>query len=267
MQRSTTVSEVSRSGWTVVDLLDSAEVRTATEVWHGLGLESEHEFFATPAMAWGDAAQAVDRKLRELISPAAKRVLPNFRAFFGATTSKGARSTTVIPFHQDWTYTDERTTRAVFLWCPLVDVDGDNGALRVVPGSHQWSEAIRPSRITEASTGFQDELKAVSQLIPLRAGQALAFDPATFHGSGPNLTDSQRPALTLAFVEDGAQLVHFHERAHGELEGFQVDDAFFTQNPYRTRPCGYPAFKPDRRATTADDLRSALNAHVAARRR
>lgn len=264
MQRSAVVSEVARAGWAVVDLLDRNQVRDATVVWDGLDLEVTHGFFAPPAMAWGPVAMAVDRKLKELVKPAVERVLPGFRAFIAATTSKGAGSATVIPFHQDWTYTDERVTRAVFLWCPLVDVDESNGALSVVPGSHRWSEAVRPSRTTEASDGLQAGLEALSQMVPMRAGQALAFDPATFHGSGPNLTDAQRPALTLAFVEEGSQLVHFHESDDGELEGFQVDDAFFTQNPYRSRPRGYPVFDPDLRAVSAADLSLAMNAYVSA---
>ena len=92
----------------------------------------------------------------------------------------------------------------------------------------------------------------------LRSGQALAFDPATVHGSVPNRSSARRPAFTIAVVPTGAQLVHYHEADDGRLEGFIVDDAFFTTNPYRTRPMGYPTFEPTGRSLGEDDLRTAL---------
>jgi hypothetical protein len=249
---------VAEAGWSVVDLLDETAVETARRLVDASDLDPDHGFFASPAMAWGPVARDLDERIKALVAPHAARVLPGRRPFMAAITSKGAGSTEVIPFHQDWTYTDERLARVTFLWCPLVDTDEGNGTLRVVPGSHRWSDDIRPSRGQEASLGLEAELAARSVAVPLRAGQALAFDPATFHGSGPNRTGRPRPALTIAFVEDGVQLLHFHESPGGEVGGFLVDDRFFTENAYRTRPEGYPTVAPHAPVLTEQTLAAAM---------
>jgi hypothetical protein len=247
------------AGWTVIDLLDPDEVAAATACIASMRLPEDHGFFASPAQAWGPVARSVDRQLKALVGPRLARALPDHRPFLAGITSKGRRSDQPIPFHQDWTYTDERRHRPVFFWCSLVDTDLSNGGLSVVPGSHRWSTGIRPSREHEASEGLQSELAARAQPVALRAGQAVVFDPAMFHGSGANHTDAPRPAFTVAVVPNEAELLHFHETSDGSLLGFRVDEDFFTMNAYRTCPSGYPSIEPFERAITRTDLVDALN--------
>jgi hypothetical protein len=249
---------VATAGWAVVDLLDADAVQDALALVEAADLDPQHGFFASPAMAWGPVARDLDQRIKALVAPPAEALLPGRRPFMAAITSKGAGSADAIPFHQDWTYTDERRSRVCFLWCPLVDVDEGNGGLRVVPGSHRWSTRLRPSRAREASLALEEDLAARSVPVPLRAGQALAFDPATFHGSGPNRSDRPRPALTVAFVEAAEPLLHFHQGPDDLLEGFVVDDRFFTENAYRTRPDGYPVVPPHAPVLTEDDLVAAM---------
>ena len=251
-------AELEREGWAIVDLLTPTQVEAARQVIDDLGLPERHEFFATPAQAWGDVAFAVDAELKAIAAEQLSAMLPGHRPFLAGTTSKGAHDGAPIKFHQDWTYTDEERTRPVFFWCPLVDCDQHNGGMLVVPASNHWPRHLRPSRNHEPSEQLQEELAARAVPVTLRSGQALAFDPATFHGSVPNRSSTRRPAFTIAVVANGAELVHYHESDDGRLEGFIVDDTFFTTNPYRTRPNGYPTFEPAGRSLREDDLRTAL---------
>lgn len=249
---------VAADGWAVIDLLDPAAIVGVRGIIDAVDLDRAHGFYASPAASWGALARSIDRELKDTVAPHAARVLPGMQPFLAGITSKGARSDSVISFHQDWTYTDERSWRVVFLWCPLVDVSERNGALRVVPGSHRWSADIRPSRSVEVTEGLQQQLLERSTCVNLRAGQALAFDPATLHGSGPNETDEVRPAFTMAFTDPAAQLLHFHLGEDGRLEGFVVDEAFFTEHPYRTRPTRYVSCPPHASALTEATLRAAM---------
>lgn len=252
---------IGRSGWTTCTLLDPEAVGLAQQIVDGVDLDAGHGFYASPAMSWGPLATEVDRRLKELVVPRLRGRLPGYRPLLAGITSKGESSDTVIELHQDWTYVDERRWQTVFLWCPLVDVDEDNGALAVVPGSHRWSRDIRPSRSREAAHGLQDVLWPRATVVPLRAGQALAFDPAVLHGSGANRTAARRPAFTIAFVPEEAELLHFHLDDEGRLEGFKVDEAFFTENPYRARPVGsYAPAEPFAPVLTEATLRRSLGA-------
>lgn len=245
-------------GWTTTDLLDPRRLDMARRLVDEVELDPEHPFFASPAQAWGSVARQLSLRLADLVEPVVRELLPEHRVFLAGLTTKGARRGACIPYHQDWTYTDERRSRVVFLWCPLVDTDPGNGGLAVVPGSHRWSANIRPSRAAEPAEQFQAELHARSVPVTLAAGTAVAFDPGVFHGSAPNESSDPRPAFTVALVPRGEGLVHFHQADGGPLEGYCVDDEFFTINPYRSRPEGYARCEPWAPALEVEDLRSAL---------
>jgi hypothetical protein len=247
-----------RDGYATATVFGPRDVRAIRAALADFDLPDDHGFFASPAFAPGTTARAFDLQVREIVAPALDALLPGYRPFMVAATTKGRRSSTPIKFHQDWTYTDERQHRPIFLWCPLVDVDEGNGALRVVPGSNRWTSAIRPSRRLEVTERHQDQLDRLARTLILRAGQAVVFDPATLHGSGPNPTDAERPAVTIAVAPAGAELVHFHECDDGSLVGAVVDDRFFTMHPYGTAPTGYPALAAWDRAVSDDDLAAAL---------
>jgi len=69
----------------------------------------------------------------------------------------------------------------------LSDFTADNGATRVVPGSHLWPTARRPQ---------DDEVLAAE----MPAGSAIYYLGKTLHGGGPNTTqDVMRRAVFLGF--------------------------------------------------------------------
>jgi ectoine hydroxylase-related dioxygenase (phytanoyl-CoA dioxygenase family) len=69
----------------------------------------------------------------------------------------------------------------------LVDFTDDNGATRVVPGSHRWNRLPDPRQpvVTVPATG--------------PAGTALIFDGRLWHGTGANVTAEPRYALFTYF--------------------------------------------------------------------
>lgn len=235
----------------VVSRASVEEIRDAIGVF---GLARDHGFFASPAHAPGPMARDFDRFVRARLAERLREVIPGHRPFMVAVTSKGAGSDQEIKFHHDWTYTDERHARAVFLWSPMVPVTPRNAALMVVPGSHRWSTNIRPSRRLEVTEQFQSDYRQHAVTFRLDAGDAVVFDPATLHGSGPNRLDEPRPAITIGLIPDDADLVHFHLHDDGALSGAAVDDDFFTCQAYGQPPEGYPTVTPWTGATTEADV-------------
>jgi len=248
------LDQLDRDGVTTVEFLPSDGVAAALELVESLELPAGHAFYASPAHDWGERARGIDLRLREICDPRLRELLPDHRPFVSGFTSKGRRTGGPVTFHQDWTYTDERHLRPVFLWCPLVDTDATNGGLEVVPGSHRWATGIRPSRSVPPTEAVADRLREMSRSVELHAGQALVFDPGVLHGSGPNQDDHPRPAFTIALVPTGAELVHFHLDDAGELTGYRVDERFFTMHPYGTRPDLEPTVEPWADAVCVADL-------------
>lgn len=126
-----------------------------------------------------------------------------------------------IGWHQDYGYWQiSNTTNMVTAWIPLQDVNIENGAMRTIVGSHKWG-------LVEDSTAFfdkdMDKLKEkfaskggswVDEPCVMKAGQVAFHHSLTFHGSGPNLTDTPRLAIALHLLPKGCAYAPGHGHHH-----------------------------------------------------
>lgn len=256
-------SELLERGWTTAPLLDAPEVHELQALLQIVALEDRSTFYASPAHAWGAVATSFHDAALEVLAGVLDAAAPSLRPFMVAATVKPAGAGPLL-FHHDWTYTDEAEVSPTFLWIPLVDVDRRNGCLEVVSNTHVDAPAtIRPSRGPRGvhpTEPLQAEYRAAATAPRLAAGEALVFHPATIHGSGPNDTDRTRPAITVALVPKGADLVHFHLDEAGHLSGHAVEPSFFTSHPYATRPSSPPTVRPWAPSIATADLAATLRA-------
>lgn len=200
----------------------------------------QREYFSSSVHCDRHDASSIDRDLKSLIGQTVANMIGRpVEPFLGAFISKAAGFGSRVEYHQDWTYTDERRGRVIIAWVPLVDVGSYNGALSFVPGSHRWTDGIRSDNPHSPLAGLQRQLAQVAVLLPAEAGRVLIYDPATVHGSTPNVSSQARPVAALAFKPVGAQLVHFHQPAQGPVEGYAVTDRWYAAQPYRHRPEGF----------------------------
>ncbi|NWG45677.1 MAG: phytanoyl-CoA dioxygenase family protein [Alphaproteobacteria bacterium] len=81
----------------------------------------------------------------------------------------------------------------------MCDFTEENGATRLVPGSHRWPPP--PLSFVKDDRGETrlgpDPAETVRAIAP--AGSALVFDARLWHGGGANRTDTPRPGLNTAF--------------------------------------------------------------------
>lgn len=68
----------------------------------------------------------------------------------------------------------------------LSDFTEENGATRVIPGSHEWNDERMPT---------QDETIAAE----MPAGSALLWMGSVYHGGGANTSSAPRTGLTMAY--------------------------------------------------------------------
>lgn len=244
---------IAADGSTVVPVLPSDVIARLLDRFAALELPVDHPFFASSAHGSRAVARAVDQELKAVLHPLLASLLPGQVPFLAAFISKGAVVAGPVEFHQDWTYTDERTTDATLVWIPLVDVDDRSGALRMIDGSHRWTSGIRPSQPASASSGHQRWFASQSREVALAAGEAVVYHPGMMHGSYPNEAERQRVAVAIAFAPEGAPLVHFH-RSGESLEGFVIDESYFTTEPFASRPTSTERYAPWTRAVEPADF-------------
>ncbi|HEV8244705.1 MAG TPA: phytanoyl-CoA dioxygenase family protein [Polyangiaceae bacterium] len=112
---------------------------------------------------------------------------------------------TVVAWHQDARYWPLWPHRAVTVWLAFDDSDRQNGALKVVPGTHSIgllrhdaadrAESVLSMQITP---GAFDESEA--EHIELRAGEISLHDDNLVHGSDANTSERRRCGLTMRYM-------------------------------------------------------------------
>lgn len=114
---------------------------------------------------------------------------------------KPAREGGEVSWHQDNEYFGLDPDYSITCWIPLTDVDGDNGSLRFIPGSHKQG-------IRRHTPGFQGtimtELEGISErdaiTLDLPAGGLSVHHVMTAHASQPNQSARPRPVYAVRYA-------------------------------------------------------------------
>jgi ectoine hydroxylase-related dioxygenase (phytanoyl-CoA dioxygenase family) len=166
---------------------------------------------------WADddlAALATDARLGEI----AARLLgvASVRLWQDQLLDKppSGRNETSIGWHQDWDSwkTVASTDAFVTAWVAFDDVDEENAAMQVIPGSHKWGHIVGASDFLGSELDAQlARLSGEGEVAPLhlsmRAGQVSFHHVLTFHGSGPNTSARRRRSLAVHFVDAGVRAI------------------------------------------------------------
>ncbi|MES2987354.1 MAG: phytanoyl-CoA dioxygenase family protein [Pseudomonadota bacterium] len=104
------------------------------------------------------------------------------------------------PIHTDDIFTGLARPHAPLIlntiWA-ITDFTEENGATRVVPGSHLCPNTPRPTLAEIAANPLEvDSIPAV-----MKAGSMLVIDGATWHGAGANQTGERRAGLAISYCQ------------------------------------------------------------------
>lgn len=212
-------------GFVTVPLLTPDEVAAVRELFfdiHGgrdVGRDSmsrNQGYHVSLYHADGDYRRRAEALVRETLAPRAAALLCGYRFLLGSFLLKppGAGP---LALHRDWTMTADPRQTSLNCWCPLVDVDGGNGALALLPGSHKCLPDNVHGPGMDRSLQFNSErLMRLSHIVPLKAGEAILFDYRMLHGSTANAADEARPAIGGGFVPEAARpMLHLRDTADG----------------------------------------------------
>ena len=106
--------------------------------------------------------------------------------------------------HRDMPYVENTPLSVNVVWM-LDDFTVENGATRVVPGSHKRREGPEPNRV------YEDEITAIAP-----AGTLLLFDTHTWHGGGANHTDRLRRGFHVHYCRSWVKPQRDHPRSIDE---------------------------------------------------
>lgn len=146
-------------------------------------------------------------------------------------------------WHQDWWCWDhsvsyQREAPQVATLCYLTDTSIQNGALRVLPGSHLRStpiHAILPEAHSHGAGDLESGHAAMTDLpgqvtLSLKAGDAVVTDYRLLHGTHGNASSTRRDCILLSFTPSWQRLPE-DMRAHLIDHPAQPSENEFPQTP------------------------------------
>jgi non-haem Fe2+, alpha-ketoglutarate-dependent halogenase len=128
----------------------------------------------------------------------------NFFVWASSFFIKEPFSKSIVGWHQDAYYWPMKPHNTVTVWLAFDDVDAENGAMKIIPGSHKAgllkhsrSQQTNSILTLELETGTFSEADAVQ--FKLKAGQVSMHDDRAVHGSPGNPSARRRAGLTIRY--------------------------------------------------------------------
>ncbi len=263
-------AEYAVEGYTTLPLLDADEVQALLDGYAALVPEADQEHIAFDFTRDDRSVmEGVADLLRPLFAEKVPQHFVDHEAVFWTFVIKPAGPHSGMAMHDDRTYVEEREGRACTVWVPLVDTSPelDNGYLCVVPGSHTILPVASGTNIPNWFAPYDQYLKDHSVGVAVPAGHALIYDSKTLHWSPANNSDAVRPAIAVAVVPRGAQLVHVMGEGMHHRRVYAVDQQFYVDyHPTLVEggmPEQYPLLREyteDRVSATPEEVARALGA-------
>lgn len=122
--------------------------------------------------------------------------------FFAKLPGDGKR----VSWHQDASYWPLTPSKVVTAWLAIDDVDIENGAMQVIPGSHRHGQiAFEESSAEEQNVLNQtvrnpEDYGDLPVAFELKAGQISLHTDWLLHGSEPNNSNRRRCGLAMRFL-------------------------------------------------------------------
>jgi len=231
---------LNKDGFTIINLLN------LSDCYDFLQWKKEKNLTDTNTYSKGSQTYSIQKYqenhnfISDKISEQLNHFFQDYKIIFSRFLLKKCAKDAFIPAHQDRQFTDLDDDKfpSYIIWIPLVDVNLYNGTIGFLKGSHKTYKAPPPPFPDPKAKRFNDEtifnLFPYLNFVKLKAGQAVIFNIKTYHGSLPNFSKHERPAIRIDICHEEAQLFCYflNKKSDGKLmDKYAVNDSFYTRFP------------------------------------
>ncbi|MFK7784696.1 MAG: phytanoyl-CoA dioxygenase family protein [Crocinitomicaceae bacterium] len=229
--------QLKTDGYAVFDLLDEKTIVELTELFHSYHEKQPEGFYATTHLDDKSKRKEISDKLHDLLLNIIEAKFENLNLLGGAFISKSPGQKGILPLHQDWNLVDESQARSYNLWIPLVDVDEENGAMRLLSQSHNKQTTFRGPNVAPVLCQISNEVDQHMFSLNMKKGQGVMYDHALWHSSPENQTDQLRLALVMGALPQNAEMKYYHQVGE-KVEEYASYPTFFFEQDRDAGPAG-----------------------------
>jgi ectoine hydroxylase-related dioxygenase (phytanoyl-CoA dioxygenase family) len=145
---------------------------------------------------------------------------PNILAWGSSFFTKEAHDPGYVSWHQDSTYWGLDPADIVTAWVALSESTAENGAMRVIPGSHKLDQVEHHDTFAESNLLSRGQEIAVevdeprARMLELQPGEMSLHHVRLIHGSDPNPSGKRRIGFAIRYLPTYVrQVVGTHDSA------------------------------------------------------
>lgn len=233
-------AEIHSEGISVRPFLSPGQLAALRDIYqrhHQLSDEQGGMFYSVYSQDL-DYRRQVDEEVRQVLAPTLEAWFTDYKNVINSFVVKLPGKASEFAIHQDTTALDEFAHSPLSIWIPLWDVTEENGAMCVVPRTHRLFSPYRGISFPFPFSKINGEVREYLRPVPVKAGEAVLFDPRILHNSLPNQSGAPRVALICGiFPQEARFRICFKENAQAPIEIYDQDDDFLLKYPNFLHHC------------------------------
>lgn len=217
----------------IESFLNKETIKTLLDLYKSLHTEvnsKQNQWNSLYHLKKGEGLE-VSNFIRNLLYDQLEEIFDNLSYPVGTFMSKNPNKGSTCEVHRDFTVYDENIIQFRNIWIPLIDINKQNGALYVIPGSHHLFHSIRPMFSEWEYKHIDKHILKYKKTIYAKAGDLIVYSDKTLHGSLENLSASTRPVIHGGVIPPESSLYYYHLE-NGMVKKYKVDHSFYLDNMF-----------------------------------
>ncbi len=229
--------ELAVRGYTIFPFLNKDDLEKLISYYTNVQKEEPNHFYSSTHSPDHSFRRETSNFIKKTVAERMEQFFCGYDLLGGAFVVKPSNGKGLLPPHQDWNIVDERITRSYNLWIPLIDVTVENGAVYVLPGSHNKIFTHRGPGIPSLFKNIEPHVWTSLEALPMKAGEALLYDHALVHASPNNNTNKMRLGIVCGIIPQNQNMQLYYGQ-DGEINSYKVTEDFFLDKDPNNGPEG-----------------------------
>lgn len=220
------------NGYFTIPFLTDALADKLKSIYYNHFNDTQTTFYSTSFHPDTELKKKVSDEIIALIQEKLNSIAEDYKILGSSFLKKNPNDNNPLPLHQDWTVTDEEKYGSYTIWIPLQDTTQQNGAIRVIDGSHNTENNFRAPSLPVSFEAERNQFDNYLKTLALKKGEAFIFNQKLMHASWPNQSGEERLAVTIGLVpKDAALFMLYFNKQKNEVQQYSMPDDLFIHYP------------------------------------